>query len=335
MKPMHEALMEEKAYPHKIESVDFKQTHISYVYITDSFVYKVKKPVNFGFLDFSTLEKRKFYCDQEVILNKRLSPHIYLGTVPVTKENDSFVFNGAGEAIDYAVKMKLIDESLMIRHYLNNNTLTPEIIDNVAKAIAEFHKNAETSEEIKEFGTIKTVKHNTDENFDQTVGYIGKSITQGQWDAIKAHTNNYFENKAHLFENRIKNNFIRDCHGDLHLDHICITDPITIFDCIEFNKRFRFSDVTADIAFLAMDLDFNNREDLTELLMKSYIKHSQDSEIMDLLTFYKIYRAYVRGKVISFQLDDPSISQEKKEEAAALASKYFTLAKKYVDEEGA
>lgn len=332
-KRIDKEMVKHSAYPDKPEKIELIQTHISFIFITSNYVYKVKKPVNFGFLDFSTLEKRLFYCKQELMLNKRLSEDIYLDVVPITDEGDKLIVGGKGKIVDYAVKMKKIPMNKVMKKLLLENQITNEMINDFAKKIANFHKIAKNSEKIDEFGKISLIKNNTDENFVQTEKYIGKSITKESFEQIIIYTNNFFKDNSDIFDKRIKEKRIRDCHGDLHMEHICFTEPIIIFDCIEFNERFRYSDTAADIAFLAMDLDFHDKEDLSKTLIESYVKHSNDTEIYDILTFYKIYRAYVRGKVISFKLDDPYVSNEDKEDAIKTAKKYFKLAEIYVKQE--
>lgn len=326
------ALMLKSAYPEPTEKVELVQTHISYVFLTDNFVYKVKKPVNYGFLDFSTLEKRRHYCEKELELNKRLSPDVYLEVLPITLDNGTVAIGRQGVAIEYAVKMRRIPmENLMIR-LLRENRLSREMVENVARKVAMFHKEAASSKEIDRFGSVEVIRTNTNENFAQTEKYVGKTITKPQFDTIRNFTEDYLNNRTRLFSTRIAEGRIRDCHGDLHLEHICITEPIRIFDCIEFNDRFRYSDTVADIAFLAMDLDFHGRRDLSETLIDAYVRYSADKRALDLLKFYKVYRAYIRGKVMSFRLDEV-IPQEQKDNVTRVAQQYFSLAASYVDEE--
>lgn len=330
---IEEELMRTDAYPEETGGVELLQTHISFVFLTDNYVYKVKKPVNFGFLDFSTLEKRKHYCEKEIELNKRLSSDVYLEVVPVVDSGERLVLAGEGDIVDYAVKMKRIPMDRLMKTLLSNGELTEDMVGEVGKKIAGFHEIAENSPEIDRFGDIETVEFNTDENFQQTEKYIGQSITKERFDFIKSYTDEFYDGKRDVIEGRVKQKRIKDCHGDLHMEHICLTKPIIIFDCIEFNDRFRYSDTAADIAFLAMDLDYNGRQDFSKVLMDAYVEYSGDKGVWDMLNFYKIYRAYVRGKVISFRLDDPAISEEDKEEALNLASRYFELAESYVREE--
>lgn len=334
-KRIEEDLIKPSAYPEPTKKVELLQTHISFIFIAEEFVYKIKKPVNFGFLDFSTLEKRKYYCEQEVELNKRLSPDVYLGVVRITDEDGSLLIEGKGDVVEYGVKMKKIPMDKLMEKILAEGKLTPDMVKKAAKKIAEFHENAATSPEIEKFGSKEVIKTNTDENFAQTQDYMGKTVTKTQFERIKKYTSDFYKSKKNLINKRIAEHRIKDCHGDLHMQHICFTEPIIIFDCIEFNNRFRYSDTAADIAFLAMDLDFHEREDLSRTLISAYIEHSKDTGIHDMLNFYKIYRAYVRGKVIGFQLDDPGISSEEKKKAKEKAKKYFALADRYVKEENA
>jgi aminoglycoside phosphotransferase family enzyme len=322
-------LLRPNIYPEPTNNVELVQTHISFIFICDDYVYKVKKPVNFGFLDFTTLEKREHYCNQEIKLNKRLSPDTYLKVVGITDEGETLAIDGKGPVVEYAVKMSRIPLEKLMLTLLENGKLTEEMVGAVAKKLADFHEGADNSSEIDRFGTIEINRQNTDENFEQTEKYIGTSISREQFSEIKRYTDSFYEKNRGLFEKRIDDKMIRDCHGDLHMEHICLTDPIIIFDCIEFNERFRYSDVIADVAFLAMDLDYQGQDELSHVLIEEYVNHSGDSEAHRLLDFYKTYRAYVRGKVISFRLDDPDISHEDKEEALRTARRYFELADRY------
>jgi hypothetical protein len=332
---MIEDLMNPSVFPESTKKVTLAQTHISNVFIGDEFVYKIKKPVNFGFLDFSTLEKRKYYCNKEVELNSRFSKDVYLGVFPVKYDGEKYTINGEGKVVDYAVKMRRLSDEDLLKTRFKKNTVTTEDIQRIGRAIAGFHKNSKRSEEIDEFGKIENIRFNTDENFEQTMDFIGDSITKEQYQRLKKWTDSFYNRHKELFTQRIKNGKIRDCHGDLHMEHICLTDPIIIFDCIEFNDRFRYSDILSEIAFLLMDLEFNNGKKLAEQLCETYLSHAGeklDNDIYDLIKFYKVYRAYVRGKVTSFILKDSSVSDDKKNEARTTAQQYFTLANLYISE---
>jgi len=332
---MIEDLMDPSVFPESTKKVTLAQTHISNVFIGDEFVYKIKKPVNFGFLDFSTLEKRKFYCNKEVELNSRFSKDVYLGVYPVTFDGTKHIINGEGEVVDYAVKMRRLSDEDLLKTKFKKNTVTTEDIKRIGKSIATFHKNSKRSREIDEFGKIENIKFNTDENFEQTMDFIGDSITKEQYQSLKKWTDSFYKKHKNLFMQRIKNGKIRDCHGDLHMEHICLTDPIIIFDCIEFNDRFRYSDTLSEISFLLMDLEFNNGKKLAEQLCETYLAHAGekiDDDTYSLIKFYKVYRAYVRGKVTSFILKDTSVPDDKKNEARNIAQRYFALATSYISE---
>ena len=327
-KTVVEALLSPEAYPEDPGKIELIQTHISFVFLTKNFVYKVKKPVNFGFLDFSTLEKRRFFCEKELELNSRLCPDIYLEVVPINKSN-IIKINGIGETVEYALKMKRLPQEKIMTVLLKENKVDNKTIDAIAKKIAQFHSKAQTSTEINEYGSLKIIKINWDENFSQTQKYVNQTIPVAEYQFIQNRVNNFMEKNRSLFENRIKNGKIRDCHGDLHSGNIFITDKICIFDAIEFNDRFRYSDVASDVAFLAMDLDFQQRSDLSAYFIERYMLYSKDQQLTKLLPFYKCYRAYVRGKVISFKLDDPNVSSEEKTAATKEAQAYFKLAADY------
>jgi len=323
------ALLKPGAYPEATKKIELAQTQMSFVFLTDQFVYKVKKAVDLGYLDYTTLEKRRFFCQKEVELNRRLCPEVYLGVVPITSDNGAIRIGGRGEVIEYAVKMRRLPHEAMMNVLLANNQVSAEMITGLAQKLAAFHQEAETNAEISAFGEIKAVTRNTDENFDQTEKYIGRTISKDSYRHIKNYTNSFVGENAPLFNKRIKEGRIRDCHGDLHAAHISFSDGVCIYDCIEFNDRFRYCDVASEMAFLAMDLDHYGRADLSRSLVKAYVAESGDKELLELLGFYKGYRAYVRGKVESFKLDDPYISKGEKEKTLEIAASYFDLARAY------
>jgi len=328
-----EALLDPKIYPDHPRRVELVQTQMSFVFLADDCVYKVKKPVNLGYLDYTTLDKRRFYCQREVELNQRLCPDAYLGVVPIIRHEGHFSIEGQGEAIEYAVKMRRLPQEAMMDVLLADNKVSPTMLTGVAEKLAEFHQKAETNASISAFGDLDTIIVNTEENFTQTEKYIGSTISREKYQHIKAYTNRFIEEKAALFHQRIADGRIRDCHGDLHAAHICFCNGICIYDCIEFNDRFRYCDVASEVAFLAMDLDHYGRADLSNHFVNAYVARSQDKELGVLLNFYKCYRAYVRGKVESFKLDDPHISNEEKAQILAIARNYFELAESYIRSE--
>lgn len=315
-------------YPAKPERVELLQTHISLIFIAGDVVYKVKKAVDFGFLDFTTLEKRQFYCGEELRLNRRLAPEIYLDVVEIVERPDGrLALNEPGLVVDYAVVMKKIPEERMLKKLLASGETSISVMERVARKVADFHRQAETGGKIDEIGGLETIRRNHEENFEQTLPFIDVTIPRYQYALIRSWALKFLEAQEGLFRRRVANHRIRDCHGDLHLEHICLLDPeIVIFDCIEFNERFRYEDVAAEAAFLAMDLDFNGCPEYGEAFVQAYISCSGDEEIRQLLNFYKCYYAYVRGKVVGFKIHDAAVSQKERDEARETASRYFDLA---------
>jgi len=327
-KQVVDALMKPEAYDEDPGSIELVQTHISFVFLTRNFVYKVKKAVNLGFLDFTTLEKRRFFCEKELELNRRLCGDMYLEVVPINK-SDAIKIKGAGATVEFAVKMKRIPQERMMSELLEANKVNDKLIDRIAKIIADFHSKAETNRRISEFGSLATIETNWKENFEQTEEYVGKTISNKNFKLIHERISNFMRKDAALFEKRIAEDRVRDCHGDIHSGNIFVVDGIYIFDAIEFNDRIRYSDVAADVAFLAMDLDFRERPDLSDFFVERYIRYSGDQELTKLLPFYKCYRAYVRGKVVSFKIKDPHVGEKEKTSANEDAKAYFKLAATY------
>ena len=312
-----------------VTSVTILQTHISFVALTGKYAYKVKKPVNFGFLDFSTLEKRKYFCDEELRLNRRLCPDIYLDVLPITQENNKISLNGKGTIVEYVLKMKQFPQENILTNLLKQNKINESVIEQICSILVDFYNSEPTSKDVDSYGKIKSVKQNIDENFEQTKPMVDVTIAKETFERIKNMSSLFFIKKKKIFDMRIKDGCIHDCHGDLHSGNIVVSDKIYIFDCIEFNKRFRFCDSASDIAFFAMDLDYLNHPYLSSFLIKTYVEKSKDAGIYDVLNFYKSYRAYVRGKVNGFMLNDPHIDQKNRNKIIETSKKYFDLSEYY------
>ncbi len=324
-----ERLLDSRAYPHTPRKIELVQTQMSTLLLTGDYVYKIKKPVDLGYLDYTTLEKRHHFCHQELELNRRLCPDVYVAVAPIVEEGEGLRVEGQGRAIEYAVKMKQLPRDRMLDVLLLESKVTEGMIEAVAEKLALFHESAGTDSRIASFGGLDVVRRNCDENFAQTEKYIGTSVTEGEYHAIRSYTHSFIDSNSDLFQKRVEEGRIRDCHGDLHAAHVCFTDDICIYDCIEFNDRFRYADVASEMAFLAMDLDRYGQTSLSRRLVDTYVRLSSDKDIMNLLGFYKCYRAYVRGKVESFKLDDPHIQAEEKSKVLTAARRYFELAVSY------
>ena len=317
------------SYPHRPLSVRLIQTHISWVFIAPPFVYKVKKPVNLGFLDFSTLEKRHHFCQRELELNRRLCPETYLGVISIYKSGTSFSFDAEeGKIAEYSVKMRELPHGWFLSELLAKGAVGEAEINRVIARLHLFYESEHPTSEIEKWGRPEKLKISTDENFVQVEPFLEKTISPLAFDAIRFFTNNFYAANKSLFAERIKQRRIRDCHGDLHLDHVHLTsEAVTIFDCIEFNDRFRFIDIANDLAFLAMDFDFERQHKLGDLFLRNAAREFGDSGLLKLADFYKCYRAFVRGKVesIAAMSEDPT----DREEHTKRAARYFRLALRY------
>lgn len=317
-------------YPHPVSHVKLVQTHISYVLLAGDFVYKIKKPVNFGFLDFTTLEKRKYFCEEELQLNRRLCPTLYREVLAITQDGEEIRLGGPGQAIEYCVKMERMPEERMMAVIIKKRQLTPAMLDGIVDILVPFYQQAEGGEEIKSFGSAEAVSVNVLENFDQTTSYIGcPALSQAQFDQISSYSKDFLTREP-LFQQRVAAGKIRDCHGDLYSANICLAEKIYIYDCIEFNQRFRYCDVASDVAFLAMDLDFHGLPELSAHFIDTFIDRANDPGLREMLNFYKCYRAYVRGKIGLFTAHAPEVDSETKSVCLAQAKQYFELAARYV-----
>lgn len=326
-------LLHQDRYEHPVPNLQLVQTHISYVILAGNFVYKFKKPVNFGFLDFSDMEKRRVCCQQEILLNRRLCPDIYLGMVTVTAEpNGHFALNGSGSIVEYGVKMLRMPEERMMAHLIRAGKLQGEHIDALVDVLADFYQRADGSEDISPFGTASAVGVNVLENFDQTRNFIDQgALSQKQFDLISSYARRFL-GQEQLFQQRIDGGYVRDCHGDLYSANICLAEKVYIYDCIEFNQRFRYCDVASDVAFLAMDLDFFGLDELARRFIEKFSRKTNDSGLVEMLNFYKCYRAYVRGKIGLFTANDPEVDPAVRAACLENAAKYFLLAQRYATE---
>jgi aminoglycoside phosphotransferase family enzyme/predicted kinase len=305
------------------------ETHISWVFLLDRDVFKIKKPVELGFLDFESPEKRRRACEEEVRLNRRLAPGVYLGVVPVTRESDGrCVIGGTGAPIDWAVHMTRLSDEDRADQLLAAGTMTGAFVDGIAARMAAFHKEARTDAEVARFGRTSAIARNVVENFDQTRGALARYLGRSEADEIVGWQMRFVDEEARRFEERIAQGRIRDGHGDLRLEHVYRDEHggIRVLDCIEFNERFRYADVCADIAFLSMDLAAHRRVDLAERLLAAYAREADDYDLYAVVDFYESYRAFVRGKVASMLANDAGASADVRQRASEEARRFFRLA---------
>lgn len=311
------------------EPVELIETHVSWVFLAGSEVFKVKKPKNLGFLDFSTLASRRAACEAEVELNLRLAPDVYKGLAPVRLGADGrAALTGDGPVIDWAVHMRRLSDARRADVMLAAGELTEALIERIAARMARFHAAARADAETARFGDPQVIAVNVRENFEQTRASIETFLTPAEASEIEASQLAFLERRADLFKARAAAGMARDGHGDLRLEHIYIepSGEVVIIDCIEFNDRFRYADTCSDVAFLSMDLAWHGRVDLAELFLASYARETDDYDMYPLVDFYEGYRAYVRGKVAAILAADEGAGDEARARAAAQARRYFLLA---------
>ena len=309
--------------------IEVTQTHISAVLLGRRHVLKLKKPVDFGFLDYTTPEKRRRACEAEVRLNRRLCPDVYLGVRPISEVEGKPRLLAAGRVVDYGVWMKRLPADRMLDQMVKRNAVTEAVIDRVAGRLSAFHKTARRGPDVDAYGSPAAIRGNWEENFRQTAPYVGRTITAPAFDTIRRWVTNWLDSSAASLRSRVRDGWVCDGHGDVRCESVCVTDEVCFFDCIEFNERFRCGDVAGEAAFLAMDLDARGRPDLGYYFSERYQARTADEQLFALLPFYRCYRAYVRGKVLSFRLDEPEFGAEEKEAAMSRARHYFELARRY------
>lgn len=328
-KEIFQAMKRPDFYPHRVTLVQQRETHISMVFLTGPYVYKIKKPVDLEFLDYTTLEKRRRFCHQEVTLNRRLTHNVYLDVVPITLKKGSYYMAGPGTAVEYCVKMRQLRQEASMIRLLEAGKIDKEKLRALAHILARFYGRASTGGNITAFGSWETVSKNCDENFRQTEAFLGTILDERVFQIVRAATRSFLRRRKELFERRMEEEKIRDCHGDLRSGHIYFEDGIQIVDCIEFNERFRYGDITSDLAFLAMDLDYEGHPQSAHDLLKAYVSYTQDHDVFALLDFYKCYRALVRMKVNCLRLQQGDLTKQERDRLLKETGRYTDLAYEY------
>lgn len=329
MGQLHQQLLDPSTYPEMTQSVSFKETHISRIYLTDRHVYKLKKPLNLGFLDFSTLEKRHHFCREELRLNRRFTTGVYLDVIALRQLNGRVGFGDAGTVLDYAVRMRRLPEERMLNRLIEGNA--PALANDMPRLGAALRALLAKSETCRHRppDSVALVRQNCVENFRQTRHLTGPALSQEAQSLMESATLRDLDELASQMQEREEAGMVRDGHGDLHTANICMTDPVCIYDCIEFNRRFRIADIAADLAFLIMDLEFLGRADLARALVEQHLDLPDHRQFKQLFLFYKGYRAWVRGKVDALLACDAESNEETRSKARELAGRYFNLALGY------
>ncbi|QBQ54042.1 AAA family ATPase [Nitrosococcus wardiae] len=325
------ALQQPKVYNHAVENLTLIETHISWLVLTGPYVYKIKKPLNLGFLDFSTLDKRRHYCHEELRLNRRLAPEIYLEVVPISGSPAHPCLGGADAPIEYAVKMVQFPQQARLDYCLQRGELSPELIGSLANKVATFHQSIAIAPQDSPYGTPEAVLQPALENFEQVNTFLAEEKEDQEWLArLRQWTEEKWQQLQPEFIDRKKAGSVRECHGDLHLGNIALRNSqFVIFDCIEFNENLRWIDIMSELAFLVMDLEDRGRPDLAHHCLNRYLEHSGDYPGLAVLNYYQVYRALVRAKVTAIRLGQapsPPEAQAVKEDYRS----YLKLALGYI-----
>ncbi len=330
-----QALGQGGIYPHPVQAVEHLQTHISHIFLTGSLAYKLKKPVDLGFLDFRGLEDRRRYCLEELRLNRRLAPAIYRQVLAVARRGEGLALapldDPGGEVVEYVLQMVQMDQGRMMDRLLDQGQVTPERVAKLARLLALFYASETPTPQVAFAGRPSQVRLNVEENFRQTLDYQGICVAPARWRAVREFSLGFLKDHRDLFLDRVNQGRVVDGHGDLHSGNINLPlegGPI-VFDCIEFNQRFRWQDAACDLAFLAMDLDHHGRRDLREVLISEYLSASGDRDLLRVLDFYLCYRAVVRAKVYGFMHEDPALELAERFRDLTRARSYFRQAAGY------
>lgn len=324
------ALLDPLRYDHPVDAVRLVETHISYVLLTGSYAYKIKKAVNLGFLDFSTLEKRQFNCQEELRLNRRFAPQLYLDLVAIGGSPEKPELNASGTTIEYAVRMVEFPQEALLDHMLEAGVLTPAHIDHVAIEVARFHSSMSSIPVPVGFGTPEAVHQPVRENFVQVSEFTAKQSEAELLGTLQAWSEAEFTRRQQDFSARLQNGFVRECHGDLHMGNMALIDGnITLFDCIEFSPNLRWIDVMSDVAFVVMDLEDRARPDLAHRFFNVYLERSGDFGGLRVLAYYLTYRAMVRAKVTSIRSRQPDLKPQGVQLAWRQAAAYMAIAARF------
>ncbi|OHV08896.1 AAA family ATPase [Kushneria phosphatilytica] len=327
-----EALQDSTCYPHPVSHVSLRETHISWVLLAGDHAYKIKKPLDFGFLDFSTLEKRRHFCEEEIRLNSRLASDIYLDAVPITGSPDAPIINGEGEPFEYAVHMRVFDNEGLFSTLQARGELTEAHMDDMVDQLVDFHQRAEQAAPDSAFGTPEAVHAPTRQNFEQLRELLEDSTDLARLRRLEQWADESYERLAPLMTERLRQGFVRETHGDMHLGNVVQSDGrVLIFDCIEFNDDLRWNDVCCELAFLLMDLEVRGEWALSRHVLDRYLERSGDYELVRLLPYYKAYRAMVRAKIAMFRVNQPGLEEAEKRDIHAEYRRYAELAERYTE----
>ncbi len=324
------AMLDKAAYDHQTDNIELVETHISWVILTGKYAYKIKKPLNLGFLDFSTLNKRHYYCDEELRINSRLAPQLYLSVVTINGSKQQPHINSNGAIIEYAVKMRQFPQQAQLDRMLAQGLLTKKHMDELASIVSTFHNNVEIAKSKTKYGSPEIIIAPVTDNFKQIKQQQNFVYDIEKLNTIQTWTDNFYQSHENLFFDRKNNNFIRECHGDMHLQNIAYwQNKIVVFDNLEFDDKLRWIDVFSDVAFIVMDLDERNKHELSRRFLNTYLEQTGDYFGISLLRFYLIYRAMVRAKIYSIQSQQGQVTKSLKLELIKKYKSHINLALSY------
>ncbi|MBI2090225.1 MAG: AAA family ATPase [Deltaproteobacteria bacterium] len=302
------AMLEPDFYPHRPAEVTHQETHISHLFFAGDLVYKIKKAVRFSFLDYSTLDRRRFFLQEELRLNRRLAPRVYLEILPISLANGRWQLGSQVEPAEYTLVMRRLPAERMLDKLLADDRVTPEMMRSLAEILVPFHAQAATGDEIGASGHPEAIRSLWDENLSDIRPFVGKLVDAESFQAIADFGPRFIRKHRALLERRVRDGRIREVHGDLHCQHVCFAaEGIQIFDCIEFSRKLRSCDIASEIGFLAMDVEFRGARDLAREFLRRYLDLIDDRDIPVLLPFYKCHRALVRAKVAALRSGDASM----------------------------
>jgi aminoglycoside phosphotransferase family enzyme/predicted kinase len=321
-----EAMRHPNFYPHRPDSIEVVETHISTVFLAGDRAYKVKKELSLPFLDYSTLERRRHFCHEEVRLNRRLASDTYLGVDAITKRDGRFALDAdVPSAVEYAVEMRRLPEERTLDRLVESGEATEAVVERVARRIAQFHGEAERG--TRGYGGPAEVKKRMDENFQAVLPWLGTAVDRHSFTAGEGFCDAFLVAKQALLTARVERGRVREGHGDLRAGHVVLEgDRITIYDCVEFDERLRFVDVASDLAFLYMDLERLGAGYLATALADAYVEESGDTGVRELLPFFACYRAWVRAKTACLRLEQLGEGDRRRRDLLAEAASFAALA---------
>ncbi|WP_242466474.1 bifunctional aminoglycoside phosphotransferase/ATP-binding protein [Thiohalobacter sp. COW1] len=330
------ALQSAERFPHPVGDFRVIETHISYILLTGGIAYKFKKPVDLGFLDFSTLEQRREDCEVELELNRRLAPALYLDVVAVTGTPEDPQLGGTGEPIEYALKMKQFDDTRRLDRLAAREELTTDHIDQLAATLAAFHRSLPPASPDSGYGSFEGIAERIRENFNQIDARIDEPALLAELEPLREWSETQLEQHQDDMEQRRREGWIRECHGDLHLANMVDIDGgVEIFDCLEFSPDLRWIDTLSEIAFLLMDLDYQGQHNLAWRFLNEYLEYANDYMGLSLLNDYRVYRAMVRAKVAAIECEQHRDDTERAEAARHQLVRHLKLARAYTQNHGA